>query len=47
MFTCFGCSRQNVALVMEWFRDFCPNETCDANIDDEMPIDDKDDGDYK
>ena len=24
MFTCFGCARQNVALVMEWFPDFCP-----------------------
>ena len=24
MFTCFGCARQNVALVMERFRDFCP-----------------------
>ena len=25
MFTWFGCARQNVALVMEWFRDFCPD----------------------
>ena len=24
MFSWFGCARQNVALVMEWFRDFCP-----------------------
>ena len=23
MFTCFGCARQNVALVMEWFLSFC------------------------
>ena len=27
MFTWFGCARQNVALVMEWFRDFCPFAT--------------------
>ena len=25
MFTCFGYARQNVVLVMEWFRNFCPN----------------------
>ena len=36
MFTCFGCARQNVALVMEWFRDFCPFVNWFAVISDHL-----------